>query len=414
MQLAAVPTRRLAVGALALVAAVVIAMVGSAVVIAAAGEASAADVLARAQRFVARQSTVSFTRRSHVEARQGDVPAGFFADSAGEGAADFDAMQYRLTEKVGPARSEEILVDGDRFVRASETGDLDEEQYLLAPDPKVDAGQIGVFGGSGGTGTPGAGPSPAEPHRLPDLVAAARRPRLLAGAADRGDDGVEVVRARVSLIALDDDDGVRRAVVELAVAPNGRVDRAVLEIEADGLRAKHDYELSDWGSAVEIDAPTGDEIDRTPTVDEAALDKFRDVRILQPRGIPERWVLDGAFVLSEEESGEGCEQVELDYIDPDDEDYGFLTLYESDPACAARQPRGAAEFRAGSSTGWVLEAETDDDSTTGVLVAGDTAIEFDSDLPLAELTVVLADFAPFDPEVPPSPIGGIGRPRLGA
>lgn len=389
----------------ALVVALVVAMGGSAVVLASAGVDSAEQVLARAQRFAERQTTATFTRRSRIEVREEKVPGGFFADTTGEGVAAFRQDAYRLLERAGPARGETLLVDGTRYVRVSAAGAFDDELYAIAPDPDEAAARAGVLGGSFGDGF---APTPGEPHRLVDLIAAAGDARSLAD-----DDGLDVVRARVALRELADSDGIRRAVVVVHVAPSGRLDRVVVEVEADGVYVEHDYVLTAWSEPVDIVEPDDDDIDRTPEVDDEAIARV-GFRVLQPRGIPEGWMLESAIVLAAEDTGTDCEQVEIAYIDPDDPDRGFLTLYEMAASCGGREPRGAAAFRTGSAIGWVVEALDAEDTTTGLVVAGTTAIEFETDLALDELAIVLADLAPFDTDIPPQPIGGIGTRRAGA
>ncbi|HEX7275953.1 MAG TPA: hypothetical protein VF244_01130, partial [Acidimicrobiales bacterium] len=167
-----------------------------------------------------------------------------------------------------------------------------------------------------------------------------------------------------------------------------------------------DMEYSGWGEPVTIEAPSDTEIDRTPWVEEEVIADFLDVPLLQPRGIPEGWVLDYADILPAGDYDEACDQVEIDYIDPDAED-GYLYLYESDVDCADTEaPPDSEPFTAGSNRGWI-EADEDGGYAFAQIVVGRTVIEADTDLSPAALAQVLSQLRTLDFTVEPDQIPGL-------
>ena len=116
-------------------------------------------------------------------------------------------------------------------------------------------------------------------------------------------------------------------------------------------------------------------------------------------------MLQGASVLSPEDTVEGCAQVELDYGDPNDPDHGYLTLFELPPSCA--QPvTGGSPFRAGAYEG---AARSEGDGVLAQFVAGTTLVQAGSDLPLVQLALVMGQLQPLDLSHAPAPIPGLGQ-----
>jgi len=67
------------------------------------------------------------------------------------------------------------------------------------------------------------------------------------------------------------------------------------------------------------------------------------------------WVFDYGAVIGAEETQEACTRVELDDIDPDDPDAGYLYLHEMPASCVSRAvPSRALTLRAGPHSGWSL------------------------------------------------------------
>lgn len=238
--------------------------------------------------------------------------------------------------------------------------------------------------------------------------------RALASQVIRHDAGLPVVRFH---LAPDDGDGLPGVVsseTELTMARDGTPRRVVTRLRAEmpkgnpsyTVESSTDFRLSDWGKPVGITFPADADIDATPDIDEEAIAAFRDAPVLQPRGIPAGWVLDYASVLSKDETEEGCPEVELDYIDPDDPDFGYLYLYELAASCAdTALPRRAVAFRAGAYQGWILVDV--DDGTTAQIIAGRTAIQVETDLSPRSLARVLSDLVALDLTKPPIAIPAI-------
>ncbi len=207
-----------------------------------------------------------------------------------------------------------------------------------------------------------------------------------------------------------------RGTIEITLGKDSRPLRSVVEemIETEGeddfpgirIDARLEVEYSGWGEPVTVEAPSDAEIDRTPWVEEEAIAGFLDVPLLQPRGIPEGWVLDYADVLPADEFDGACDQVEIDYISPDDE-FGYLYLYQSDIDCADTEaPSESEPFVAGSNRGWI-EADAEYGYTFAQIVVGRTVIEADTDLSPEALARVLSQLRTLDFTVEPDPIPGL-------
>ncbi len=125
---------------------------------------------------------------------------------------------------------------------------------------------------------------------------------------------------------------------------------------------------------------------------------------------PSGGVLDFADVIPAEDTLEECDQVEVDYIDPDDEEAGYLYLFQLPVTCAdPKPPAGAQPFRAGANRGWITVDP--EDGVQAQLVVGRTVLQADTDLVPAELARVLAQLVPLDFSVTPAGIPGLGRTR---
>ena len=100
--------------------------------------------------------------------------------------------------------------------------------------------------------------------------------------------------------------------------------------------------------------------------------------------------------------------MELDYVDPDDEEGGYLYIYELPLTCADLQPPvGSQPLRAGPNRGWVtMDPE---EGVTAQITVGSTVLNVETDLIPAELARVLGHLVPLDFAVTPSPIPGTGR-----
>lgn len=242
-------------------------------------------------------------------------------------------------------------------------------------------------------------------------VLAAGPPELVASTGVRTILRAPVDLARANLAVGTDADGT--AAVRIELSADGRP--AHLTIDHTGLDGGAvdiglEVELFAWDEPVVIEAPPEGDIDRTPFVEEEQLAAFDDVPVFQPAGIPEGWVLAYAGVLPAEETPEGCDQVELDYTDPDDLEYGYLTLYQLPTTCAFGDvPEESVPFQAGPHRGWVVADEYEGYAYTyAEIVVGQTLVQADTDLSATDLAAVLAELRPLDTTVEPRPLPGLG------
>ncbi|MGH9280995.1 MAG: hypothetical protein ACRD12_23270 [Acidimicrobiales bacterium] len=186
---------------------------------------------------------------------------------------------------------------------------------------------------------------------------------------------------------------------ELTVSPGGVPLRLVerhrvrdASDDGDTTATTTDIRFSGWGEPVDIRLPPEAQIEPVSGIDRPALAAYRTVPLLQPQAIPERWVLGYAAVLEANETAEGCRQVELDYVDPDDPDEGYLYLWQFEVACAdSSVPPGATEVAIGDARGWIQVANR---AVNGQFVFGSTVVQAHTDLPPSTLASILADLVP--------------------
>jgi hypothetical protein len=383
-----------------LVFAVVALLIGDLVVLVTQEEErSPARLVTDAREFADERRTVSFAGQLRVEAR--DPDGGSFVQRATiEGRARLpEDARYRI---VTEGFVSEIITLGDRlYTRDAEGTDELRGRKWTTFDPDQADDRSGVVRPDG----PAEGSDVlGDPIGLLRLLDAARRPDVVRRQGD-----VTVVKADVDaaeLFANAVEGAAERGTIELTL--RGEVlQRLVFDASGGGGNVHADYRFTRWGSKVELAAPADGELDPTPGIEEEAIAAFKDARLLQPRGIPAGWVLEFAGILPEEMTAEGCEQLELDYVDLEDPDAGYLTLYELPSSCTDMDPpRGAESFRAGGYAGFA------DEGRDGVLVqilVGDTIVQAESDLPLDALARILADLVPLDLATPPAPLDGFGR-----
>lgn len=137
-------------------------------------------------------------------------------------------------------------------------------------------------------------------------------------------------------------------------------------------------------------------------ISEATIAAWEGSPLVMPKTVPAGWTLVYADVLPAPETIEGCHQFELNYEDPDS-DAGFLDLYQFPNACA--QPftgGGVTPFAAGEHRGFGRYSP--DGGTLVQITVGPSTVQAHSDLSLAELTTVLAEFVAL--KVPPAQAGG--------
>ncbi len=239
-----------------------------------------------------------------------------------------------------------------------------------------------------------------EPYLLPEWLAAAVDHR------DGGEDanGRRVVHAGVPARLVNDlgpDMDVIDVAVELTLGDGDEPRQVTVEVSTSDVIIESSYELGDVGGDVSIEAPTPDQLDATPWVNEQDLAAFDGPAPLGLSSIPEGWELSAAYVTPDPVGG--CSSVTVDYTDLSEPVAEYLWLDVFDAGCATA-PLGEPLEVAGY-TGAV--GEEDDGSRWGVVTSGDTAVSFSTDLSVGDLRLVLANLVPLDPAVTPEPMAGI-------
>lgn len=400
-----------------LVAAVAVNAAAVAVLLTGAAEEprpSADELLRQARGFVASSHSVRFSGDGKTEffsgrsGRQGGRSSSYVNRFTFSGSAA-DPEGYRVTSQGDGWAAEVLAVDGAVYLRTAERQrDLDEEKWQRVDS--VDADRVsGVLRSPTGPQSTFEGLS-----ALRTMLGATRAPRLLRWEGDVG-----VIAAPVDVSRLGEaGEHLSELDIELFVGDDGRPERIIADSrgrvpEVGALDIDVDYEFSGWRSPLVIAAPAGDEVDATPEIAEEEVAAFRDATLFQPSGIPDRWIMSGASVLAAEHTAEGCEQVELDYTDPDDDEGGYLTLYQLPASCADPEPQpGSSPFAVPPGQGWVTSDP--DEGVRAQIQVGDTVVQAQTDLPPEELAVVLGRLTPLDLDTRPGAIPGIGRRRATA
>jgi hypothetical protein len=368
----------------------------------------AVRLLDRSRAFIGEAKSATFDTRSRFETEEAGF--GSFFTATAKGVVAFPD-RFRMSQESEGFHVEVIGIGDTFYVREAEDADaLEEEQWAKYDDAEADrrSGVVRppsfVDEGLGGGLDPTAGGSPTDLRRV---LRGASDPVILRTSGP----GLFVVRADLDPDrAFGDQIGedVDSATIELTTSRQGRITRMLIRYESSGDTGTADYRLSAWDRPVRVEAPPERDVDPTPLVDEAELAAFTAAPLLQPAGIPAGWVFEGAFVVPADETVEGCDQVEVDYLDPDDPDSGYLYLFELPTSCADLEPPGdAAPFVVGRATGWI-QADEEEGFTFAQVVVGRTVVQADTDLSPADLAAVLAELVPFDPARVPRPLTGIG------
>jgi hypothetical protein len=236
------------------------------------------------------------------------------------------------------------------------------------------------------------------PQDLGDALQAAQRPAI--GRERNGLTLLEVSFPPTEILPIVG--GVfEEAAGELAIASDGELRRLKLTATGPDERLEVTLTFERWNDKVKIEAPKRADLDPTPTLDEESVAEFNDVPLLQPAAIPEGWVLDFADVLSAEETPEGCDQVEVDYVDPLDEFAGFVYVYIFPTACASGAPGDSEEFIAGPHRGFIGQDPTFATDVIAQLDVNGTTLQIISDLSKDQLAALFAELVPLDLASPP-------------
>ena len=201
--------------------------------------------------------------------------------------------------------------------------------------------------------------------------------------ADGGGDLLPLAGADV-LVSLDDAGDI----AHLVVTWPPRDPQLVIDVEISGHNQPQDIAPPDRGPAA---------LRRTVPVE--ALEA-EGVRPLELGRVPAGWRLTGAWAAPLVTPRGECSALNLVYGDPDAGSGHFLWLWLTPRGCVVMfdfagdlQP-----LTVGSFEGSVVEASSE---TMGVLSDGTTGIQFETDLPVDEVTSLLASLRPFDPGTGP-------------
>lgn len=349
------------------------------------------DLLRSAQRWVKQNRSAHFQARSRYDDSTDSALSGRVRSEGDIGAAGF---RFRLSFGFG-FEAEVLSVGSKSFAREGE------DREALA---QAKWGELEGFAGPSGPRTVAeeslTGPLPLTPGQLKDVVANVKRPRLVEGKDDDGwfqlTGSVDVDRAFPHAASTLD-----VAEADLRVDGDGRLHRMLVKLEGPDGKGSADVRFSRWSEPVKLAAPSPDQIDPTPGIEEEALAAFKATPLVQPVAIPAGWVLDSALVVDAGEEDGACPEVEIFYTDPENPDGEFLDLYQSPASCADLSVApGSSTFRAGTATG-TLAPDEGDGILVGVIVVGSTAVAFETDLDQATLSAVLGDLRPLDLAVTP-------------
>jgi hypothetical protein len=308
----------------------------------------------------------------------------------------------RLIATASEGVAEVIAIQNTQFVRQAASRSALAQELYSEVKANASGNRNGVVGGPNSLS--GNADRLSAPNGIGDLLAAAQEPVIVSRAK-----GVNVVKAALSPAKAFGSLGssIKQATLRLTAHDDGTVDRTAAVLVNSQANVSIDYRWSRWGESVVIEPPTATQVDATPGIDEAKVAAFKDAPLFQPKALPAGWVLDGASVLSKDETTEGCPEVEVDYTDPANTDAGFLTMYELAAGCAdPTAPPGSSAFVAGPYKGFV---RVDSGETDAQLLVGRTVVQVQTDLTPGQLSQVMAHLVALDLGKAPLPISGLGK-----
>ncbi len=233
------------------------------------------------------------------------------------------------------------------------------------------------------------------PQDFGDVVQAAQRPEIVR--ESEGQMILEVTFPAGELLPPGFED-LDEAAGEFVVTSDGRPKQLTVTASGPDSRLESVYRFVRWNGKVKIETPKRADLDPTPFIDEDAIAEYTDAALYQPGAIPEGWVVDLADVLPPEQTGGTCDEVEVDYVDPEDESAGYLYIYMYPAACALGALPGSEEFVAGPYRGFSYE---DEFGVYYELDVNGTWLEIDTDLPADVLMQMLSNLVPLDLANPP-------------
>ncbi len=234
-------------------------------------------------------------------------------------------------------------------------------------------------------------------------------PSWLGGAVDHRDGGEDRNGRRIAVasvpVTLVPDLGPEVEVIdleiELTVDDGGRPHHVLVELSMTDLVLETDYRIADIGGGHTVEPPSPTQLDATPWLNEQDLAEFDGPAPLGLSGIPEGWEVAGAAVVVDEISR--CPAATVDYADLENPTAEYLWLRVSSVDCAYEA--SGEPFDVLGYSGAV--DDFGDGARAGVVVSGDTAVSFLTDLSLGDLQLVLATLGPLDLAATPEPLAGI-------
>ncbi len=244
------------------------------------------------------------------------------------------------------------------------------------------------------------------PGLLPEWLGDATRPQALGFDAEEH----ETFRATLpgtSLGPTADGGAFTDGEIILAVDAAGEPVHASVMAGPGGVALVLELAISRIGEPVTIPLPDGVPAGVTGSV---RPDEMMPAGIANPvelAHVPNGWLLAGTE-LQADSPRPGCSTLVLEYQDVETPSLAavenHLSLRVTSPDCAQWDEPFDQPFEAGGYRGTV---SVDNVSALGQVSDGEVAIEFFTDLPLADVATLLASAEPFDPFTPPIPVDGI-------
>lgn len=308
--------------------------------------------------------------------------------------------RYRMGSSSLRFDSEWIIDGDDAYVRDSSLGPIEDQQWLAIRAEEATAG--GFLDLAAESPDEFLGDGFLDGAMLAALVMLERSSidpvetmTLLDEIAPEQTDE-DGIRTRTGTVPLPED-------LEDALDAIGLDDELEVELEVDldrdgvivGMRgtiadgsaeSEFDVEFTDHGDVGDVQIPDESEIDLTPWIDEERLRGFDAAPLVAPE--PVGLVLDAVFVLPPDFTAEGCDEVELEYVDPN----------TSRSACRYGWSRGGAvrptTTRRSTRRSEGLPSRLDQDLGEPDVLVGETIVQLRGTLSRAELDAVAATIAP--------------------
>jgi hypothetical protein len=298
-------------------------------------------------------------------------------DLAIEGAVLLQPALARVVAADGRGKAEETLTSGTTvWTRTAASADTLRAVPWRARPTSLDAGSTLDMQVVARLITTAGDPRGEAPDAVGRRVIRATLPA-------RGDGGGNVLPLAGADVLLSLDDAGDIAHIVLTWPP--RDPRFVLDVELFAHNRPQDIAPPDRGPGA---------LRGTVPVEALAADGIRPLELGR---VPAGWRLTGAWVGPQEVPSAGCSALNLVYANPDAGSADYLWLQFTSQRCGvvfdlASDPQ---PLTVGSFQGSVAESSS---GTTGALFDGTTGIQFETDLPVDDVSTLLASLRPFDPE----------------